>query len=207
MNCPTCGLDNPNEVLKCDCGYDFSTDTPSATPGWPIDLNWGQKFSAFWSFSWPAWIGSWLIVLLLASFYSNSFLEDHITGIAVIIGLAREIVFFGFQAILSRRLFTKNYQTFRVHVLRDDGQQTRQLSFREGVSVWLRMLFPQLVIDLLPSLGAGLWWGTNLPPHVGSFVRVFSPLLQLLVVGPFAVGLAVRAHYRGFRLRAHGFRY
>jgi hypothetical protein len=210
MNCPTCGLDNPSEVLKCDCGFDFSTSTPSVTPGWEIDPNWGQKLSAFWSVSWPAWIGSWLLVMLAIGLASNSFLGDHRSGIAIGIALARQILFFGFQAILSRRLFTKNYQTFLVHVIRDDGHQSRKLSYREGASVWLWMLVPQLAIVLLPTLNVVMWfgwWGTKPPALTSVVLNVIFPLLHLFVVGPYAVGIALRAQYRAFRLQAHGFRY
>jgi hypothetical protein len=53
----------------CDCGYDFSTNKPNDFPGWQISLAWRQKVAAFWSISWPAWIGSFVLVMLLTSGY------------------------------------------------------------------------------------------------------------------------------------------
>src|SRR5260370_16315609 len=56
MDCPSCGLANPPEALKCDCGYDFSAGKAADFPGWEISIAWRQKVAAFWSISWPAWI-------------------------------------------------------------------------------------------------------------------------------------------------------
>jgi hypothetical protein len=119
-------------------------------------------------------------------------------------------MFFGFQAILCRRLFTKNYQTFRVYVVRDDGHRSRKLSLREGTSVWLWVLVPQLAIVLLPTLNVVMWfgwWGSKPPAITDAVLSVIFPLLQLFIVGPYAVGLALKVRYREFRLEALGFRY
>src|SRR5258706_150859 len=32
MDCPSCGLANPPEAPKCDCGYDFSAGKPADFP-------------------------------------------------------------------------------------------------------------------------------------------------------------------------------
>ena len=82
MDCPSCGLANPPEALKCDCGYDFSAGKAAAFPGWEISIAWRQKVAAFWSISWPAWIGSMGLVIGLTSGYSVDLLQDNFSVIA-----------------------------------------------------------------------------------------------------------------------------
>lgn len=202
MDCPGCGLANPPESLKCDCGYDFSAGKAADSPGWQISLAWSQKVAAFWSISWPAWIGSMGLIALLTSGYSVELLRDNFSLIA----LGGNLTFFVIQAFLTRRLVRKNYRSFRVYVVRGDGSRSRNLSMREAISVWLWVLGPQLALLLLVSVVLG-FWGAKLPPDT---VRAFSSLslwLRILVIGPYAVGLALRAKYPAFRLEAHGFRY
>jgi hypothetical protein len=202
MDCPSCGLTNPPEALKCDCGYDFSAGKAADFPGWEISLAWRQKVAAFWSISWPAWIGSLGLLILFTSGYSVDLLQDNFSLIA----LGGNLAFFAIQALLTRRLVRKDYRSFRLYVVRDDGSKSRSLSLRQAVSVWLWILGPQLALLLLVSLA--VWFcGTKLPPDT---VRGFSSLsvwLRFLVVGPYAVGLALRSEYPAFRLEAHGFRY
>ena len=202
MDCPSCGLANPPEALKCDCGYDFSAGKAADFPGWEISIAWRQKVAAFWSISWPAWIGSMGLVIGLMSGYSVDLLQDNFSVIA----LGGNLAFFTIQALLTRRLVRKNYRSFRVYVVRDDGSKSRNLSIREAVSVWLWILWPQLALLLLVSVV--VWfWGARLPPDT---VRRFSSMslwIRFLVIGPYAVGLALRPKYSAFRLEAHGFRY
>jgi hypothetical protein len=202
MDCPSCGLTNPAESLKCDCGYDFSAGKAADFPGWEISLAWRQKVAAFWSISWPAWIGSMGLVILLTSGYSVDLLQDNFSVIA----LGGNLAFFAIQALLTRRLVRKNYRSFRVYVIRGDGSKSRELSIREAVSVWLWILGPQFALLLLVSVV--VWfWGAKLPSET---VRGFSSMslwLRFLVVGPYAVGLALRPKYPTFRLAANGFRY
>lgn len=202
MDCPSCGLTNPPESLKCDCGYDFSAGKAADFPGWKIRLAWRQKIAAFWSISWPAWISSMGLVTLLTSGYSVELLQDNFS----IVALGGNLAFFAIQALLTRRLVRKNYRSFRVYVVRDDGSKIRNLSIREAVSVWLWMLGPQFALLLLVSVVVR-FWGAMLPSDT---VRGFSSMslwLRFLVIGPYAVGLALRAKYPAFRLEAHGFRY
>ena len=202
MDCPSCGLTNPPESLKCDCGYDFSAGKAADFPGWEISLAWRQKVAAFWSISWPAWIGSMGLVILLTSEYSVELLQDNFSVIA----LGGNLAFFAIQAFLTRRLVRKNYRSFRVYVVRDDGSKRRNLSVREAVSVWLWILGPQFALLLLVSVVVG-FWGAKLPSDT---VRGFSSMslwIRFLVIGPYAAGLALRPKYPTFRLEAHGFRY
>jgi hypothetical protein len=202
MDCPTCGLANLPEAQICDCGYDFSAGKPADFPGWQISLAWRQKVAAFWSISWPAWIGSLTLVILFTSAYSVDLLQDKFS----IIALGGNLAFFGIQALLTRRLVRKNYRSFRVYAVRDGGIQSRDLSIREAVSVWLWIFGPQLALLLLVSLVVG-FGGAKFSPDT---VRRFSSMslwLRFIVVGPYAVGLALRAKYSAFRLQARGFRY
>ena len=202
MDCPSCGLANPPEALKCDCGYDFSAGKAADFPGWEISIAWRQKVAAFWSISWPAWIGSMGLVIGLTSGYSVDLLQDNFSVIA----LGGNLAFIAIQALLTRRLVRKNYRSFRLYVVRDDGSKSRNLSIREAVSVWLWILWPQLALLLLVSV-VGWFWGAKLPPDT---VRGFSSMslwIRFLVIGPYAVGLALRPKYPAFRLEAHGFRY
>src|ERR1700693_2029555 len=108
MDCPRCGLTNPPESLKCDCGYDFSAGKAADFPGWEISLAWRQKVAAFWSISWPAWVGSMGLVILLTSGYSVNLLQDNFSVIAP----CGNLRFFAIQVLLTRRLVRKNYRSF-----------------------------------------------------------------------------------------------
>jgi hypothetical protein len=142
------------------------------------------------------------LVILLTSEYSVELLQDNFSVIA----LGGNLAFFAIQALLTRRLVRKNYRSFRVYVVRDDGTKSRNLSIREAVSVWLWILGPQFALLLLVSVV--VWFcGAKLPLDT---VRGFSSMslwLRFLVIGPYAAGLALRPKYPTFRLEAHGFRY
>jgi hypothetical protein len=197
MDCPTCGLANPPEALRYDCGYDFAARKPSETPGWQIDLTWGQKVAAYWSISWPAWVAAGFAVMLFRRYF-----VDHLRG--PVIALGGNLAFFAIQTILTRRLVRKNYHGFRVDVLREDGQRTRGLSMREASRVWLWILGPQLALFLIASLIVS-WPGATLRPETVSAINTWSLLLRFLMVGPYAVHLALRAQYPRFRLQAYGY--
>jgi len=142
------------------------------------------------------------LVIGLTSGYSVDLLQDNFSVIA----LGGNLTLFAIQALLTRRFVRKNYRSFRLYVVRDDGSKSRNLSIREAVSVWLWILWPQLALLLLVSV-VGWFWGAKLPPDT---VRGFSSMslwIRFLVIGPYAVGLALRPKYPAFRLEAHGFRY
>jgi hypothetical protein len=151
VECPTCGITNPPDALTCDCGYDFVARQPSEVPGWEIRLAWRQKLAAFWSISWPAVAVSFVLSLLLLSHDSVDVARAHLTWIA----LAGNVSFFLVQAALTNRIVRKNYRSFRVVVLRNDGQQSRSLSARESMSVWLWVMGPQVALILITSVTVG----------------------------------------------------
>ena len=197
MDCPTCGLTNPPEAIKCDCGYNFQTFRSSDTPGWDVDLTWGQKVAAYWSISWPA-----LIVSFATVAYSFADIATHYFAAAVV----AQIAFFCFQGVLTPRLFRKNYKTFRIYAIRHAGQRSRRLSFVEILQVWLSILGTELAFLTVASLVL-LVYKNKLQAETIRSLSSLSLWLRFLVVGPYAVGLALRIRYSGFRLQATGLRY
>jgi hypothetical protein len=195
MDCPACGIANMPASLKCDCGYDFQAVQPSAVPGWQINLAWRQKLAAYWSVSWPPWISTIVMAVLVAG-----------PAVTRHTALAATHPFFGIQALLIPRLVRHDYRTFRVYTIRDDGRQDRTLSMREAVLVWVWMLGPQLALLLGSSLLVW-WYGPKLPPQTVQSISSLALWLRFLAVGPYSIGLALRARYPGFRLQAYGFRY
>jgi hypothetical protein len=175
---------------------------PSEAPGWKIHLAWAQKLAAYWSICWPAWLVSWILAFLSTSIYSVSDLKYRLPVIAI----GGNLLFFGIQAVLIHRLVRKNYRSFRVEVIRGDGQRSRRLSTREVLRVWLWIMGPQLALLLTASLV--VWcYGAKLPPGTVRSITSLSLWLRILLVGPYAVDLALRVNYPGFRLQAYGFRY
>lgn len=201
MNCPNCGLVNPSEASRCDCGYDFSAGKLTSFPGWEISLGWQQKVAAFWSISWPAWIGSMGLVLLSTLWFPVNFRQ----GTSPVFAISGNVAFFVIQAFLTRRLIRKNYRSFRVQVVRGDGSRSRDLSVQEGVSVWLWIVRPQLALLLVVSV-VTWFWGPMLPPATTRGFSSMSLWLRFLVVGPYAMNLALRQNYQEFRLVTHGVR-
>lgn len=115
------------------------------------------------------------------------------------------LVFFGVQALLTRRLFRKKFRTFRLAVLRDDGSETSEPSWNEAYRVWLWIFGPQLALSLVLSVLLR-FYGDRLDPEVLRSLYSLSMWLRFLVVGPYAIHLAVCARYRGFRLQAFSHR-
>lgn len=202
MDCPACGLVHPPDAERCDCGFDFATGEPSGLPGWAIDLAWRQKLAAFWAISWPAWLGNFIVVIVLASGVSVSSLEANASSYA----LAGNLVFFALQAPFTCRLVRKNYRSFRIYVVRGGAHPSRDLTHREAVPVWLWIVWPQAMFFLLGSLTVWLL-RTRLAADLLRDIATASLWLRVLVVGPYAVGLALRIQYATFQLQAYGLRY
>ena len=117
-----------------------------------------------------------------------------------------QIAFFCFQAILTPRLFRKNYRTFRICVIRDDGQRSRRLSLLEILQVWLCIMGTELAFLTVASLVL-FGYKNKLPAETIRSISSLSLWLRFLLVGPYAVGLALRIRYPGFHLQATGLRY
>jgi hypothetical protein len=167
-----------------------------------VSLSWGQTIAGYWSIFWSAWIGSLAIVAVFTSRYSVEELKEHFSAVA----LGGNLAFFAVQAVLIHRLVKKNYRTFRISVVRDSGESDRRLSMKESGLVWLWVLWPQVALLLVSSLVA-LWAGAKLDSEGVRGISSVSLWLRFLVVGPYAVGPALKARYPGFRLQARGFRY
>jgi hypothetical protein len=133
MDCPSCHLVNLPEALMCDCDYNFTAARADDFPGWEITLPWAQKIAAFWSISLPALLGSLGVGILCTRAFSG----DAVYANRSLIALAGYLAFFAFQSLLTRRLVRKDYRSFRLHVVRDDGSKSRSLTIPEAVTVWL----------------------------------------------------------------------
>jgi hypothetical protein len=202
MDCPACGLINPPEALACDCGYDFKSVKVSDTPGWNINLTWSQTLAAYWSISWPAFVGSYIAVMIFTNHFSLADLARRSSAVFLI----GQLGFFCAQAILTPRLVRKHYRSFRIYAIRNDGPRRRSLSLKETVLVWLYLLAPQLAFLIALAIIAALF-GRKLGSANVQNISTLAQWLRFLVVGPFAIGFAVRARYPGFRLQACGLRF
>jgi hypothetical protein len=174
---------------------------PSLSPGWETSLTWTQQLAALWSISWPAWVASLLLVAVFAS-GSGSGSISHANWVS----LGGNAVYFGIQLILIRRLVRKNYRSFRIEVVREDGVRTRSLTLHEASRVWLWLLGPQLALFLAASLLAILFASKELPEALRG-VSALALWLRILLAGPYGIHLAMNARYPGFRLQAYGYRY
>jgi hypothetical protein len=200
-HCPACGLINLPGALTCDCGYGFAAGKPVEFPGAEISVDWGQKIAAFWAISWPAWIAVMAATFLFNGFTSQNLLQTHRTAMTWGVKAA----FFVFQAFFTRRLVRKNYRSFRVYVVTPDGTQVRRLSFRQAISVLLWIVAPQAAVMVSMSVVFG-FWGAQLSEEVRQQINSIFLWLQFLLIGPYGVGLALSARYRGFRLQPRSVR-
>jgi hypothetical protein len=194
MECPTCGLASPPGSFTCDCGYDFISAQPSDTPGWPINTTWSQRLAASWSIFWPA-----IPALILMAYLVP--INDRIA-----FSLGITLAFLTIQALLTHRLVRKKYRSFRIYVVRDDGQKGRKLLMRGAGLVSLWILSPQVAVYLIVSV-LGWLLSSKLPPETIRSISSLSLWLRIFWAGPYGIDLALRAKYPGFRLQAYGQRY
>jgi hypothetical protein len=203
MDCPSCGLINPSEARKCDCGYDFSSGKAAEAPGWPIELSWGQKMAAYWSITWPAFAGFFLL-LFLEPFFSIGVRQE--TQNLWLTTLLANLFFFALEALLAQRLIRKKYRSFRIYAIRKDGARKGALSFREMLSVALWVSAPQFLWMLL---AASIIWlgGKNLSPQAARSISTIALWTRFLFVGPYALDFALRVEYSTFHFETNAMRY
>jgi len=141
---------------------------------------------------WPALFGLLIMGYLVA----------NLTAIS----LVGPFVFLIIQALLTPRLVRKKYRSFRVYVVRHDGQKDRKLSMREGALISLWILSPQIAVILLVSV---LGWvlSSKLPPETIRSIGSLSLWVRVLWAGPYGIDLALRAQYADFRLQAYAQKY
>ncbi|MBN9659898.1 MAG: hypothetical protein J0H49_17055 [Acidobacteria bacterium] len=201
VDCPACHITNPPDSVRCDCGYDFVRHEPYNGPGWEISLSWSQKVAAYWAISWPALLATLLLLFIGAVTVQANAFRNELSAASS----AGFLVYFSVQALLTRRLFRKKFRTFRLAVLREDETSTSEPSWSEAYRVWLWIFGPQLALSL--ALGVLLrFYGDRLAPDLLRSLSSISMWLRFLVVGPYAIQLAVDARYRGFRLQALSYR-
>lgn len=196
MDCPACSLANPPGSARCDCGYDFIASHAPDVPGWPIELSWGQKIAVFWSLSWPAFLVMWLFGMI-AGWWLPPTPPRPTRGPSPWISLLGTGVFFAVQAVLTHRLVRKNYRSFRVAVLRETGERTRRVSTREALAIWLWIAGPQVALILTGGVLVSFYRS----PDLAKTIDALYLWLCFLLVGPYAVGLALRARYSRFKLQ------
>ncbi len=202
MECPTCGVTNAPDAVRCDCGYNFERHERFNAPEWQITLAWSQKVAAYWAISWPALLASFVALAVPASTLPLNGFKGHAAGMS----LAAFVAFFGVQALLARRLVRKKFRTFRLEVTRDNRYPSSELSLPESIRIWLWIFGPQFALSLAFS-GLLQFYGDRLQPETVRALPSMALWLRFLVVGPYAVDLALRMKYRGFRLQAYGYRY
>jgi hypothetical protein len=201
VDCPTCGLTNPAESLRCDCGYDFAAKAPDAVVGLKAELTWNQRLAAFWSIVWPA-----ALVAVLGIVVSAMFHADVLIGRCAVVRLTAPMAFqFLLLALFSRRLVQKDYRTFRIYILREGlAEESRTLSWNESITVGLRVIAPQVVFWVVIDV---LWLFTSkLSTDDLRGVDLMVQILGFLVVGPFSIGFALRGRYSGFELQSRTIR-
>jgi len=168
------------------------------TFGQQIELSWRQRVCAFWSISWQSLIALLVMVLLVGILFAADGARNH-QALLVVSG---NLIFLGTQAIFTRRLVQKNYFAFRIVVIRDNSEPNRRLSIREACHVWIWIFGPQLALILTVTMVVWLL-GTKLSEELVRQINSWAQWLRFLLVGPFAIDLALRAQHPGFRLQAY----
>jgi hypothetical protein len=155
-----------------------------------------QLIAAFWAISWPA-----LLATLLVGLVGVIVVSRPATPNTTLIWSVGQILFFAVQAYFTRRLVRKEFRTFRIYVIREDGSRGRSLSVREVLSVWLWIFVPQflfLVAIALPLQG----FGSKLSAETVRSISQLSQWVRVLLIGPIGIFWALHSQYSGFQLRA-----
>ena len=117
--------------------------------------------------------------------------------------LASNVVFFTGQVLCLPRLLRKKYRTFRVVLVRDNGDTNPRLQPAEVGRLSLRILWPQIAFVVAVTAVV-----TRPDSSLGEAnLRALSSLarwMQFLLIGPLSLRLALDAHYPAFRLVTHG---
>jgi len=150
--------------------------------------------AAYWAISWPAGIAALGSALMFATLFSAGSVTNH----ALAIGFAANLAFFAVQAFLTPRLVQKDFRTFRVVVVHEDGQRIRHLTMREASRVAFWIVWPQAAFLIVAA--AFIW-------RFGAGLSAIVQWLRFLVAGPYSAGVALRVKYPGFRFETYGFRY
>ena len=162
------------------------------------ELSWSQQFAAFWAISWPAWLFTFTALGFIQAPIGLQQLKSHLFLLSVVAA----ILFFAAQALLVHRLTRKDFRTFRLEVLRGNGETSRKLSAVEGLQVWFWIVWPQLVVMTILSLIV-YWLNQVGAEEPGRAISGMSLWIRILAVGPYAIGLALRTPFPGFRIRAY----
>jgi hypothetical protein len=162
-------------------------------------LAWSQKLAAYWSISSPAFLASFAAVF----WFTRKWSLDHLASHALMVSLVGNLVFYLVQLILTPRLVRKNYRSFRLNVVREDGEQTRRPSTPETVRLWIWILWPQIALLVLSNCVALYFAGNS--EALGGVVTL-TRWLQFLIVGPYAIGFGLQVRHPGFWIEARSCR-
>jgi hypothetical protein len=146
-----------------------------------------------------------MYLAFLTSLLPDSSSPEDYAPLSPLISLGRSAVFFGVQGLLVFRMARKSYRSFRV-VAFDRRGGRHALSLPQLVRVWLWILIPQLIFSILATT-ALFWYSSHAPAQTVRGLAAFQSLIEFFLVGPCAVGLALRARYSDFTLRVYGYRY
>jgi hypothetical protein len=129
-------------------------------------------------------------------------MPEEVTQHVGSINLVAFLSFFIMQILLVQRLVRKNYRSFRICVVHDDGQQSRTMSVRQTLLVGFCVVGFQVGFIMSLLLIAILSGAT-----IGRAVLALEVWLRFFVAGPYSIALALRVRYPGFQLQASGLRY
>jgi hypothetical protein len=164
----------------------------------PVELNWTQKLSAFWSIAWPAQMTVFGVMLILAVVRSS----DDSRTLGIWGGLVGAVVYLSALPLWIHRLVQKRYRSFRIAVERPDGTLSNQLSMRESLEVAVPIVALQGLYLLALSLVLSLA-GRGLDAQTLRDLQSLSIWGRILIVGPYAMQWAIAFRYESFRLRAY----
>ena len=170
----------------------------------PISLAWRQKLAAYWSIAWPSGAVAYAVAIILISA-----LSPEAVALVPIAGLISTGAFFISQMLFVRRLTRKRYRSFRVEVEADGQSGQMPLTMPASMRVWFQIFWPQAAFYLLMLLvgtGIALMSTNERATRFANGTPGLAILLDLIVVGPYAVGFAV-GDYGQFRLIAYGQRF
>jgi hypothetical protein len=102
MNCPKCGLLNPESALRCDCGYDFQTKTMSP---WYLESGKTGGKKTWWHTYWPTIIDKKSAMAAARSGATAAFTVAGITGLFAALAIFDILKLLDPTAFLDATLF------------------------------------------------------------------------------------------------------
>jgi hypothetical protein len=162
--------------------------------------------AAYWSITWPAFVGAFLLLALAPIFQAGPVPEIQTGNNLWLSAILASIFFFALEAPLTQRLIRKKYRSFRIYAIGRNETRKRTLSFREMLSVALWVTAPQVLWMLLASSIVWLW-APKISPEGARSVSTIALWTRFLFVGPYALDFALRVEYATFHFETNAIRY